>query len=87
MGGCVRGGGVARVGSGIEAVNEPRLGADRGSHAERVVLGELERLEMIENDRLLEALPEFADHPRLEQDGVTAQVGGDTGDRVRRASQ
>jgi hypothetical protein len=44
------------MGRGIEAVDEPGMGADGGGDAEREVLCELEGLEVIEHDGLAETV-------------------------------
>jgi hypothetical protein len=41
------------MGNGVETVGEPGTSAHRSGNAEGVVLGELEGLEVVEDDRLV----------------------------------
>ena len=63
------------MGSRIERVDEPRLRADRGGDSEGQVLGELEGLEMVEDDGLLEPAPKLTRGAGEQQQGVAAQPG------------
>jgi len=71
----------------VQPVDEPRVLAHRRRDAERQVLGELEGLEVVEDDRLDEPAPEVLESPGHEQQGMPAQPGAQAGDGGRRAAE
>jgi len=68
------------VRGGVDGVDEPGGGSDRGGDADGEVLGELERLEVVEDDALVEASFEVAEGAGEEEEAVTAETGGQTRD-------
>jgi len=70
------------MGRRVESVNEPGERADRGADTERVILGVLEGLEVVEDHRFVETLLEVLQGASLEQNGMPPEPGADPGDGV-----
>ena len=70
--------------SRVEPVHKPRPGSDRGADSERAVLRELERLEVIEDNRLAEASAQIIQRSRVEQHGVSPEMRADARNGIRR---
>lgn len=71
----------------VEQIPEPRTGADGCGDTERTVLGELEDLEVVENDRLGQGRTQRRESHRLKQKRMAAETRTEAGDRGRRAAQ
>ena len=70
----------AGVGRGVENVDQPGVRSDGGADSEGQVLGELEGLEVIEDDGLVEASLELGVGASEQQQGVATEPGADPGD-------
>ena len=77
----------AGVWCGIDPVYEPRMSSDGRSNTEGQILGQLEGLEVIEDDRLVHLALECGQGAPEQQQGVTTEQGADPGDGGGRASE
>ena len=65
---------------GVETVDEPGVGANGRGDAEGEVLGELEGLEVVEDDRFCKAAVKGGKSPCEEEEGVATEARAQTGD-------
>lgn len=72
---------------GVEAVDEPGERADRCGDAEGKVLGELEGLEVVENDGLGEASPQESEGPGVKKESVPPETRREAGECGRGAGE
>jgi hypothetical protein len=61
--------------SRVDAVDKPRIGSDRSGDAHGKVLGELKRLEMVENYRFAETTAKTPKRPGQEKQRMPAESG------------
>ena len=69
------------------SVDEPRPRPDGSGNTEGQILGELEGLEVIEDDGLVHLALECGQGPPEQQEGVSAEEGADAGDGRRSAAE
>ena len=75
------------MGRGVEPVDEPGLAAHGCGDAEGEILGELEGLEVVEDDRFLDAPLEMPEGAGLEEQSVPPEPGAQAGDGRGRAAE
>jgi len=72
---------------GIQPIYEPRPRSDGGSDSKRVILGELERFEVVEHHRFAQLAVHCLQRFCVEQDSVASEARADPADRRRGAIQ
>jgi hypothetical protein len=75
------------VGHRVEPVEEPGEGAHGGGDAEGEVLGELEGLEVVENDGLGQASPQESEGAGVKKESMPPEAGGQAGEGGRSAGE